>query len=250
MSWRRVGVSFGIGVASYALALIAMAPASLLDAQLQSASNGRLRLAEAQGSVWSGSGRLEVREPGSGTGFGQPLIWRWQPGALAGARLGFDVEIGQGSRPFPLTMSWAHIEIADADISWPAASLGLGMAAFAPFGLTGELRLRVTKIALAAGDTQGSAALQWHQAGSTLSSLSPFGDYELRLKGEGATVSATLHTLTGPLQLEGEGSSANGRQATFRVAASMPPSMQERLAPFLRLIAVERGDGSFELRRP
>jgi len=46
--------AFGLGV--YAAALVALAPASLIDARLEQASGGRLRLAEAQGSLWAGSG--------------------------------------------------------------------------------------------------------------------------------------------------------------------------------------------------
>ena len=45
---------FGLGV--YAAALVALAPASLIDSRLEQASGGRLRLAEAQGSLWAGTG--------------------------------------------------------------------------------------------------------------------------------------------------------------------------------------------------
>ena len=44
------------GVASYALALLVMAPASLQDALLDKVSEGRLRIAAAHGSIWSGAG--------------------------------------------------------------------------------------------------------------------------------------------------------------------------------------------------
>ena len=53
-----------IGLFVYAVAVIATAPATLIDTGLQRTSDGRLRLAEAQGTLWSGSGQIEVRDSG------------------------------------------------------------------------------------------------------------------------------------------------------------------------------------------
>ncbi|HVR81057.1 MAG TPA: type II secretion system protein N, partial [Luteimonas sp.] len=130
-------------------------------------------------------------------------------------------------------------------ISLPAAALDL-VPKLAPLELTGEMNLQVPSLSIGRSATRGSATLQWRAAGSALSPVSPLGDYELRLEGEGPAVRATLHTLQGPLQLDGQGSWPNGRKPVFLATAQMPPEYQQRLAPFLRLITVERGDGSFE----
>ena len=60
---------------------------------------------------------------------------------------------------------------------------------------------------------------------------------------------ASLRTLLGPLQLEGNGTWANGKPA-FIVTARVSAPHQERINPLLRLIAIERGEGIFELRLP
>jgi len=60
-------------------------------------------------------------------------------------------------------------------------------------------------------------------------------------------VHAALRTLEGPLQLEGKGTWSNGAAPSFLVTARVPAQHQEQLAPLLRLIAVERGAGNFEL---
>jgi hypothetical protein len=70
----------------------------------------------------------------------------------------------------------------------------------------------------------------------------------VRLEGEGPAVRATLHTLQGPLRLDGKGSRTHGDSPAFLAMARIPPQHQQQLAPLLRLIAVERGDGSFELQ--
>jgi hypothetical protein len=63
-------------------------------------------------------------------------------------------------------------------------------------------------------------------------------------------VHATLRTLEGPLQLDGEGSWSGRGSPGFLATARVPEPQQEQLSPLLRLIAVERGTGLFELRSP
>ena len=93
-----------------------------------------------------------------------------------------------------------------------------------------------------------SERLQWRAAGSAFSPVSPIGSYELRLDGQGNIVRAVLSTLQGPLQLDGSGSWANGRAPEFLVTARVPAQYQEQLTPLLRMISVQRDEGSFELQ--
>lgn len=232
----------------FALALIATAPATLLDARLQGASDGRLRLAEAKGTLWSGTGQLELRDPRGRSGLAKRVAWRLLPAALIRARLAYEVELDPLSRPFPVTIFWSRIELANADISLPAVALGHVVPKLAALGLTGDMNLHIPSISIGRSATRGNATVQWRNAGSALSPVAPLGDYELRISGEGPTVRTTLHTLQGPLQLDGQGAWATGRKPEFLATARMPAQFQRRLAPFLRLIAVERGDGSFDFR--
>jgi general secretion pathway protein N len=77
--------------------------------------------------------------------------------------------------------------------------------------------------------------------------ISPLGDYEVRFKAVGPAVHAALSTLEGPLQLEGKGTWSSGAPPSFLATARVPAQHQEQLSPLFRLIAVERGAGSFEL---
>lgn len=237
-----------IGLGAYIIALIATAPATLLDAGLQGATEGRLRLAEARGTLWSGSGQIEAGGAGARTGLTKRLAWHLRPGALLRARLAYEVELEAGSRSFPVTIFWSRIELENADIRLPAAALGLGVPKLAALELTGEVNLHVSSLSIGRSATRGNAVLQWLAAGSALSPVSPLGDYELRLEGDGPAIRGTLRTLEGPLQLDGQGSWASGRRPVFLATAHTPPRLQQELGPFLRLIAVERGAGRFELQ--
>jgi general secretion pathway protein N len=94
---------------------------------------------------------------------------------------------------------------------------------------------------------QGAATLQWRAAGSALTPVSPLGDYEVRFSAAGPAVHAALSTLEGPLQLDGKGTWSHGARPKFAATARVPAAQQEQLAPLLRLIAVERGAGRFEI---
>ena len=236
-----------VGLGAYAAALIALAPATLIDARLERASGGRLRLAEAQGSMWSGAGWIEIRSADGRSGVAEHLAWRVLPESLLRARLVAEVELEQAARPFPLTLSLSGVEIADASIQLPAAALGLGMPRLASIRLTGEVLVDIPHLSFERGRLDGDATLQWRAAGSALTPISPLGDYEVQFKAAGPAVHAALRTLEGPLQLEGKGTWSNGAPPSFLVTALVPPQHREQLAPLLGLIAVERGAGRFEL---
>lgn len=242
--WSLLAIGLGV----YMLALIVTAPATLADAVLQSASDGRLRLAEAQGTLWSGAGQLEVRDKGGRSGVAKSLSWRVVPQSLLRGHLVCEVGLEQATRWFPVTLSLSRIELTNADINLPATALGLGVPILAPLGLSGDVLIHVPSLSIARDGMVGSVTLQWLTAGSAFTTVSPLGDYELRIEGEGKTIHAVLRTLHGPLQLDGKGSWMHGDSPAFLAMAHVPAQHQQQLAPLLRLIAVEQGDGSFELQ--
>jgi len=243
----KVG-AFVVGLGAYMLALVATAPATWVDAGLQRASHGRLRLADAQGTLWSGSGQIEIRDTGGRAGVIKGLAWRVMPESLLRGHLVCEVALEQATRRFPVTISLSRIELANADISLPAAVLALVVPKLAPLSLTGDVLIHVATLSIARDGMAGNTTLQWLAAGSALTPVSPLGNYEIRIDGEGMTVHAFLRTLDGPLQLDGKGSWTQGARPAFLATASVPPQHQQQLVPLLRLIAVERGDGSFVLQ--
>ena len=238
----------GLGLAAYFIALIATAPASLIDAALEQASVGRLRLADAHGSLWSGTGQIEMRDHAHRSGVAKNITWQVRPAYILRGQLRCDVGLDLAPKQFPVTISPAGIEVADADINLPAAALGVGVPKLAPLGLSGDVLLHVARLSFGRGAVRGSAILLWRGAGSAFTRVSPLGDYELRVDGEGATARASLRTLQGPLQLDGQGTWVSGGAPTFLGTARVPPEHLQQLGPLLRMIALERSEGNFELQ--
>lgn len=247
--FRGVGIGlWAVGICIYALVLLITVPATLVDSRLQLASHGRLRLVEARGTLWSGSGHLEIRDAQQRTGATTTVSWQIRLRSLLRAELAYAVRSGPSPKSFPVTISWSRIEVENAELELPAAVLALSEPRLAPLGLTGDLQLKIPHLTAERRSVRGVATLQWRAASSKFSPVSPLGDYELQLAAEGTTARATLLTLNGPLQLDGTGSWASSGIPQFRVTARVPVAQQQPLVPLLRMIAVERAVGVFELQ--
>lgn len=241
--WRLIVLGF----AAYALGLIATAPATLIDSRMEQASSGGLRLVDARGTLWSGTGQIEIRDANRRSGIAKSIAWRIRPAYLLRGKLRYEVALDHAVKRFPVTISLSRIEVTDADLNLPAAALGLGVPKLAALGLSGDMQLHIARLAFARGSVQGNATLKWQGAGSAFTRISPLGDYELRLEGKGAAVQASLRTLQGPLQLDGQGEWASGRRPVFQGNARVPPQHLQQLAPLMRMFAVDHGEGRFAL---
>jgi general secretion pathway protein N len=237
-----------VGTGAYILIIIATMPATLADVVLQRVSAGKLRLAEARGTLWSGAGQLEIIDAGGQAGIARNIAWHALPGSLLHGRLVCEVELASGAPRFAVMVFPTRIEVMDADIGVPATVLGIAVPKLAPFGLGGDLLIHVTHLAIGGNGAQGNATVQWRAATSTHAPVSPLGDYELRFENSGTLTAVTLRTLAGALQIDGSGSWANGASPAFSATARVEPQYREQLAPFLRMIAVERGTGDFDLQ--
>lgn len=244
MRWRWIAA----GAAIYLAALVVSLPATWLDAGLQRASDGRLRLAAATGTVWSGSGQLQVRDVAARQSWSRPVSWHWQPGGLLRARVTYVVSLDPDRAPMTVAMSWSQIEANGIDLALPAAAVGLGVPALAPYGLVGELHVKAAHLVLARHAIFGKAIVQWRGAGSALAPVQPLGDYDMHLTAEGPAIRVSLSTLTGALQLDGSGTWAYGSRPAFLATAYVAPPFQQRLTPFLRLFAADDGTGTFRLQ--
>lgn len=244
----RRGGFIALGVGAYALGLLLSAPATLIDARLERFAEGRVRLSAARGTVWSGSAQLEIRDPARRTAVAKRVGWRLRPYALLRGALHYDIRFEDAAAHFPMKISRSRIEVADADVRLPAASLGHGAPKLAALELQGDVALHVTRLVFERNGVHGNASLQWRSAGSAFTPVSPLGDYELSLVGTGPEIRGSLRTLQGPLQLDGQGSWKNGANPVFEGTARVPLRYREQLANLLRLIAVERGDGTYALQ--
>ena len=127
----------------------------------------------------------------------------------------------------------------------PATLLaGLGTP-FNTLGFDGEVVLSSPQLLLKTQSQgqqwqlQGGAQLQLLQLSSSLATLPVLGSYQIALIG-GANTSVQLSTLSGALQLQGDGGWQNGRFA-FAGQAQAAPGYEESLANILNVIGQRNG---------
>ena len=230
------------------LALLFFAPARWLAAQVDQASEGRMRLSDAQGTVWSGSGQLSLHG-GQGSKDVSVLPGRvhWQLLPSVGA---LDLELradcctpeGLQVRILP---SWggARLQVADHQSHWSAqwlAGLGTPWNTIRP---EGQLLLQssafVVQWSSGRWSWQGALQIDALDMASRLSTLRPMGSYRLRLQ-DGPSSPLQLSTLQGGLQLQGTGQWTGGKWR-FEGEASAAPDREEALANLLNIIGQRKG---------
>ena len=239
------------GVVGTLLGVLLFAPAAWLANGLVSATDGRLMLADARGTVWRGSGVL-VLTGGEGSRDASALPGRlaWRIGYKGGhftLRLNqaccingtLNAEIEPGFGRWAVTLPAAPGALGQ----WPAAWLaGLGTP-WNTLQLTGSFTLasQGLKVESAQGRVrvEGAAVMELNQVASRLSTLAPLGSYRLNVAG-GDITRFTLATTSGPLQLSGSGQWAAAK-LRFNGEARAAEGSEAALSNLLNIIGRRQG---------
>lgn len=233
------------------LALPVFAPAAWLAAAVAAATGERVLLADARGTVWSGSA-VPVLTGGEGSRDASALpgrlAWTLRPEGLAlgvslrqacciAGELQLKVEPRFGGVRITLPASSGRIG------QWPAAWLaGLGTP-FNTLQIGGTMSLTsgglVAQSAAGRWRIDGQAALEIDDLASRLSTISPLGSYRLALSG-GDSTQLSLTTTNGALQMNGSGQ-WSGSGLRFRGDARAAPGSEAALDNLLNLLGRRQG---------
>ena len=246
--WGWAGLACGALVA-----LVMFVPATWLANAVATATQQRLLLADARGTVWNGSA-LTVLTGGSESRSAAMLPGRtsWRVG-LRG--LALELRVRQPCcindqlvlllRPGLGRLSVQLLPGSGQIGEWPAAWIaGLG-APWNTLRLGGTLRLQSSGLTLdtAAGRwaLTGQAELQLNNVESPLTTLERLGSYRLQLSGvDGQPPAFALSTLEGVLLLNGNGQ-WTGSQFRFRGEARAAPGAEDDLNNVLNFFGRRQG---------
>lgn len=242
--WAVTGALAGL-----LLALIVFAPARWLAALVRQGSGEQVTLLAPRGSFWQGSAQLVLSGgPGSRDQAALPgtVNWRLRP-AWAGVSLQLSAECctAQALRLDLTPVGWrgVRLRVADGQTNLPAGLLaGLGTP-WNTVQVQGQLLASTTGLQAEWLKGQVSVAgrvqLDATQISSRLSTLQPMGSYRVTLLG-GPSPSLQLETLSGSLQLTGQGYWV-GQRLRFDGVASATPENVEALANLLNIIGRRNG---------
>ncbi|MEN9775802.1 MAG: hypothetical protein RL322_2872 [Pseudomonadota bacterium] len=250
-----------LGVVLAALLSIAaglvLAPARWLDLALNRATQGQIRLAEANGTLWRGAGRLvfagaagfDAGEAVSsattspvlrGVALPGQLRWRvdWAP-LLVGL---VDAElILEGMKaPVRLQGRATDLRLGDGQLALARTDLGALGSPWSTVRPAGAVRLRWEGLSLQAGLFFGRVQIELHELSSALSAVRPLGTYRIALDGQAGRTTVTLGTMSGPLELSGRGEIDRGR-LRFEAKAAPADPQDSRLTGLLNLLGQREG---------
>jgi general secretion pathway protein N len=236
--------------------LIAFAPAAWLAGAIASATDGRVLLADARGTVWNGSAAMTLTGgPDSRDASMLPGRMQW---SVVPRGLAFDIRATHacclnGTVTLRLRPGFGRFETSlvsptDWIGQWPGALLsGLGTP-WNTLQLGGAVRLSSPGFRLdwvqGRWRLEGDLHVEMLDASSRLSTLDTLGSYRLSVSGAddaGGTPRIELETLEGALQLTGSGTVTPGG-VRFRGEASATEEDQAALNNLLNIIG--RRDGA------
>lgn len=217
--------------------LLAWTPAALLDRQLERVSDGRLRLGEAQGSLWQGSGQLAAADDSRLPLPWLALRWAFQPAGLLRGELAWQLW-ADGAPAFRLQLSASGVALQDIAIDVPSAPLlrSLPQAAL-QLGWNGRLRLHGDKLDCGWDQRcRGQVTADWQSASVDVLPRQALGDYHALLQADGETLALTLSSpAANPLQLAGRVALTRGQKPVLDLRLGGDPSLLARLRPLLQL---------------
>ena len=261
VSWdksRSAGKRWAIGgaVAGALVALVAFAPAAWLADNVASATDGRIVLADARGTVWSGSA-VVVLTGGAGSRDASALPGRlaWTLGVHG---LGLEVHAKQACclngdvvlqvKPGFGRTSYTLVPPSGWVAQWPTSFLGGLGTPWNTMQLGGTVRLASPGMTFESVQGRwlvtGRADVDLVNVGSRLTTLDTLGSYRLSLSGDPANpgISALqLSTTEGALQLSGNGTWGPAG-VRFRGEARAATLEEQALSNLLNIIG--RRDGA------
>ncbi|PUA20205.1 type II secretion system protein N [Glaciimonas sp. PCH181] len=242
----KAGIWTGAAVLSVLLSVLVFLPAAWLAPLAENATNGRITLGDAQGSLWRGSAFIGAAP--SGKDAVMPLLpgrfnWRLTPLVLIG-RVDARLENPQVlSEPVSIRGNWHEWTITASSMALPAerlAALGAPLNTLQP---SGKLRLSWAQLTLARQadgvDCYGDMMLDMLTMTTRLTPLTPLGSYRLKLNWQGRRAGMTLQTLNGALVLAGNGS-IDQDHFQFSGTAQAAAGQEETLAGLLGFLGQPR----------
>jgi len=221
-----------VGCALLVAAFAAFAPATLVDRRVAAASGGRLRIADAEGTVWRGRGALA-----DATG-----AWRlpvaWSVDAAALARGAFAVALappsGAATPTGAVDLAGDGLALRDVRVEIPAAALGGALPVRVPVTLGGTVAVTAADFATGAGALRGQVSARWRDArvaaGGTVANL---GTVDVTLAPQDGLLAGRITGSGGDLAIDGTvtlSAASADVDATLTPLASAPEIVGRALA--------------------
>jgi general secretion pathway protein N len=245
----RVALALAAALVLLAIALAVLAPASLLDARVAAATEGRVRIAAATGTLWDGAGDLVLLPKGTR----RSLAWHVDAWPLVTGEVRGNVAIDGGGSRADFSYGPRRSALRHFDLSLPVDSV-LQSAGVPLAGAGGRVTAHVERFDRTSQGIDADLSVQWLDA--SLPSLRPglriaLGDVRLELRGGGAETGGTLSNRGGDVDIAGRVALTAALtpriDATVRPRSGLDRDRAEAVATALSLIGASDGRGGYRI---
>ena len=200
-------------------ALFALAPATWVDRRVAAISEGKIRINDAQGTVWRGHGAL-----GDSRGTWRiPIVWRIAPLALARGALDieFDAPLASGGPRGRVTLGNGSVEFHNVELRAPAAALRTLASSPLPVEPGGEWILSSPTFRYGESRLEGVIDIRWDRARlASNGSALDIGTLTVHLIPQGVALAGTLTNVGGDARIDGDiALASNGATLRANIAA-------------------------------
>lgn len=210
-----------------------------LDYGLQKATRGSVGLTNAQGTLWKGQGIIQAITPAGRTENLAEIDWRIDPGSLLAGKIRIEMLSKRDAKPTLIaTVTPTSLTIDQLKLELPAGLLGVASPTLQSVDLGGRIAITATGLRVDATRFSGMATLDWRQASSSLSPVTPLGNYNIALVAEPQTGVRLKIMSVGDsaLKLEGEGQWQTGKPPQLNVTATPRANNSHQMTGLLRMI--------------
>ena len=265
-NWRWLTASALLGASAVFLTLLVQAPASWLDWGISQVTQGRVRLAQAQGTVWHGKARIVVvdvrdarfalselggrtdqiserRATLAGLSIPGDFSWDLQSMALLTGRIVLDLRHSSQAQSSRISVSLSGVDVSRGAMNLPSVALERLGSPWNSLRPTANVSLAWEDWRIDPnGRGQGRLVIELSDVGSALTPVRPLGTFRGELVSAGEHAQVNLTTLAGPLRLEGSGRWSVRSGLRLEARAWSDPEASDRLQPLLSLMGRREGD--------
>lgn len=208
---------------------VARLPASWMDHVVSELTEGRVRLASSEGSLWQGRAMLAAADPQRHLIAVRPLKWRF---GIQAAPLAVSFELHGSERLLAsLLLRPAGVQVRSLEIDLPLASLTQAVShPVARAGWLGRLDIRSAGLFCNwRGHCDGRLIADWLDAALDIVPGRRFGDHRLNIAASGEALQLHLHSLDSEFRIEARGAIDSGGRFALQGTIEGDPEIVDRL---------------------
>jgi len=231
-------------------ALVALAPAALIDFQAKNITAGNVRLAQTSGTLWKGAGDLVVTP----ADLRIPLAWTINALPLLHVELAGTVAAGTGVAPGDFSLRRDGFALRNIRLAVPASALaksGGVPGIFAALG--GNVDVQVDTLTRNGDQLDGRFSARWQNAslpGPRPDARVGLGDLRVDVAGSGPELPGTIVNAGGDVELNGTvavSTSLARINAVVRPRTGLDSERSQAIEAALRMVGQPDGSGGFRV---